>query len=45
MHLTCPDVFSLPIHLPAPAGQSRHHAGTTEVTCQLYAMLGIARSS
>lgn len=44
MHLTCPDAFSLPTCLPAPAGWSRHCVGTAEVTSQLCATLGMARS-
>lgn len=35
LDLTCPDAFSLPVRLPAPAGRSSHRAGTAEVTSQL----------
>lgn len=35
LDLTCPDAFSLPVCLPAPAGRSSHCAGTAEVTSQL----------
>lgn len=44
LDLTCSSVVSPPIHIPAPKGWSRHHAGTTEGTSQLCNMLGIARS-